>query len=276
MEIRKPSWLKTRIGGDKRFETTQRIVNDARLHTICVAGKCPNRSECWSCGTATFLIAGDVCTRSCKFCNTKTGRPLPPDADEPERVAQSIRQMELRHAVITSVDRDDLPDLGARHWADTIRAVRIANPSITIEALIPDFGGKEDLIDIVIDAGPNIIGHNMETVRRLTPAVRSAALYDTSLGVIKHASRRVVAKTGIMVGLGETNEEVLELMDDVRAAGASILTIGQYLRPSRTAIPVAAYIEPERFEEWKAIGLSKGFARVESGALVRSSYRAEG
>jgi lipoic acid synthetase len=276
MDVRKPSWLKTRIGGDKRFEATQRIVNDARLHTICVAGKCPNRSECWSCGTATFLIAGDVCTRSCRFCNTQTGRPLPLDAGEPERVAQSIRQMELRHAVITSVDRDDLPDLGARHWADTLRAVRLANPLIAIEALIPDFGGNAQLIDMVIDAGPDIVGHNMETVRRLTPSVRSAARYDTSLLVIKHASRRVVAKTGIMVGLGETNDEVLELMDDVRTAGASILTIGQYLRPSRAAIPVAAYIEPERFEEWKTIGLGKGFTRVESGALVRSSYRAGG
>ncbi|MDR1646237.1 MAG: lipoyl synthase [Tannerellaceae bacterium] len=272
----KPHWLKTRLGGSGRFVQTKDIVRSNRLHTICSSGKCPNIGECWSRGTATFMIGGDICTRSCKFCNTRTGRPLPLDPDEPARVAESIRLMGLRHAVITSVDRDDLPDMGSRHWADTIRAIRQANPQTTIEALIPDFQGRFERVDEVVEAAPEIISHNMETVRRLTPHVRSAARYEVSLAVLRHiACRQVVAKTGIMAGLGETEEEVYELMDDALAAGVSILTIGQYLQPSARNIPVAAYIPPAQFDRYKEAGLGKGFRIVESAPLVRSSYYAE-
>ncbi|GHV51038.1 lipoyl synthase [Bacteroidia bacterium] len=272
---RKPAWLKTKLGGDGRFAQTRDIVASHRLHTICTSGKCPNLGECWSRGTATFLIGGEICTRSCKFCNTLTGRPLPLDAGEPERVAESIRLMGLKHAVVTSVNRDDLPDQGAQHWAATIAAIRQANPHTTIEVLIPDFGGQSGLIDIVANAAPHIISHNMETVRRLTPRVRSAAKYETSLAALKYISTRTASKTGIMAGLGETEEEVFELMDDVLAAGVRILTIGQYLQPSKANLPVAAYIPPERFAAWKTTALQKGFTHVESGPLVRSSYHAE-
>jgi lipoic acid synthetase len=274
--IRKPDWLKTRLGGNERFTQTTKIVQSHRLHTICTSGKCPNRDECWSSGTATFMIAGDICTRSCKFCNTLTGRPLPLDPDEPARVAESIRLMGLRHAVITSVDRDDLSDLGARHWAATIRAVRQANPQTMIETLIPDFQGRTDLVNLVVEAAPGIISHNMETVRRLTPLIRSSAGYDTSLSVLEYiAGHRIRVKTGIMVGLGETVEEVYELMDDARSAGASMLTIGQYLQPSRKNIPVSEYVTPARFGHYKDVAFRKGFGYVESAPLVRSSYHAE-
>ena len=222
------------------------------------------------------MIAGDICTRSCRFCNTLTGKPLPLDPDEPDNVAESIRLMGLRHAVITSVDRDDLPDLGAAHWARTIRAIKERNPRTTVEVLIPDFQGRLELVDAVVDAGPEIISHNMETVRRVSPSVRSAARYEVSLSVLRRvAERGVVAKTGIMVGLGETEVEVLELMDDTRAVGVSVLTIGQYLRPSRKNIPVVEYVTPERFEAYKRMALAKGFLHVESAPLVRSSYHAE-
>jgi lipoic acid synthetase len=222
------------------------------------------------------MIGGDVCTRSCRFCNTLTGRPAPLDPGEPQRVADSIRIMNLTHAVVTSVDRDDLPDMGARHWAETIRAIKQANPNTTLEALIPDFGGRQELIDLVIDAAPEIISHNMETVRRLTPQVRSAARYEVSLAVLSHiASRQVKTKTGVMAGLGETESEMCELMDDTLAAGASILTIGQYLQPSAKHIPVAEYVPPERFEEYRQTALAKGFRFVESAPLVRSSFYAE-
>jgi lipoic acid synthetase len=231
-------------------------------------------SECWSKGTATFLIGGDICTRSCKFCNTATGRPLPLDEGEPVRVAESIRLMKLKYAVITSVDRDDLSDHGACHWATTIRTIRQLNPETVIETLIPDFGGRTELLDIVTEAAPDIIAHNMETVRRLTPTIRSAAKYATSLAVLAHISARSTGKTGIMVGLGETSEEVLELMDDVLCTGTKILTIGQYLRPSKANIPVERYIPLKQFAEWKAAALSKGFTGVESAPLVRSSYHA--
>lgn len=274
--IKKPDWLKIRLGGNARFSETKRIVESHCLHTICTSGKCPNMGECWSRGTATFMIAGDICTRSCRFCNTLTGKPLPLNPEEPRQVAESIRLMQLKHAVVTSVDRDDLPDLGAAHWASTIRKIKAGNPSTTLEVLVPDFGGRMDLLDQVIDAGPDIISHNMETVRRISPSVRSAARYERSLAVLKHISRRgKTAKTGIMVGLGETEEEVLELMDDVLAQGTSILTIGQYLRPSRKNIPVAEYIHPDQFEAYRAIALEKGFRHVESAPLVRSSYHAE-
>ncbi|GHV04799.1 lipoyl synthase [Bacteroidia bacterium] len=274
--IRKPDWLKIRLGGNERFTQTKHIVDSHCLHTICTSGKCPNMGECWSRGTATFMIAGDICTRSCKFCNTLTGKPLPLDPEEPQRVAESIRLMGLKHAVITSIDRDDLPDKGARHWADTIRAIRQANPRTTIEVLIPDFQGRMDLVELVIEAAPEIISHNMETVRRLTPNIRSAARYDVSLSVLKHiAGRKVTTKTGIMVGLGETVDEVHELMDDVSAAGVTMLTIGQYLQPSRKNIPVSEYVTPAQFEAYKKVALQKGFRQVESAPLVRSSYHAE-
>lgn len=274
--VRKPEWLKINIGSNERYAETKRIVEKHCLHTICTSGRCPNMGECWGRGTATFMIGGDICTRSCKFCNTKTGHPLPLDPKEPENVAESIRLMKLTHAVITSVDRDDLDDLGAHHWAETVRAVKRVNPDTTLEVLIPDFQGRPDLLDIVIESRPDIISHNMETVKRITPLVRSAAKYDVSLAVLKHiAEAGVVAKTGIMVGLGETPQEVEELMDDLVAINCSVLTIGQYLQPSHKHYPVAEYVTPEQFARYKEIGLAKGFRDVESAPLVRSSYHAE-
>lgn len=274
--VRKPEWLKINIGANERYTETKKIVDSHCLHTICSSGRCPNMGECWGKGTATFMIGGDICTRSCKFCNTQTGRPHPLDENEPTHVAESIALMKLNHAVITSVDRDDLPDLGAAHWAKTICEIKRLNPSTTTEVLIPDFQGKLELVDQVIEAGPNIISHNMETVKRISPQVRSAANYETSLKVIgRIASQGVTAKSGIMVGLGETPEEVEALMDDLLAVGCQILTIGQYLQPSHHHYPVAAYITPEQFARYKEIGLKKGFNIVESAPLVRSSYHAE-
>ena len=274
--VRKPDWLKIRLRGNERFTQTKQIVESHCLHTICTSGKCPNMGECWSRGTATFMIGGDICTRSCKFCNTLSGKPLPLDTEEPVRVAESIRLMKLKHAVITSVDRDDLPDLGAAHWVATIQAIKQLNPETTVEVLIPDFQGHLKLVDQVVEAAPEIISHNMETVRRISPDVRSAARYEVSLSVLARiAEKGCVAKTGIMVGLGETHEEVYELMDDVRAAGVSVLTIGQYLQPSRQNVPVKEYVTPEQFAVYKSVALEKGFAQVESAPLVRSSYHAE-
>lgn len=274
--MKKPEWLKIRLRGNEHFTETKRIVESHCLHTICTSGKCPNMGECWSRGTATFMIAGEICTRSCRFCNTLTGKPLPLDPREPGRVAESVRLMQLKHAVVTSVDRDDLPDLGAGHWAATIREIKAVNPGTSLEVLIPDFQGRLDLVDLVIDAHPEIISHNMETVRRISPTVRSAAKYETSLAVLRHiAERGVTAKTGIMVGLGETEEEVWELMDDVLNQGVRILTIGQYLQPSRKNIPVSEYIHPDQFAAYREKALEKGFRHVESAPLVRSSYHAE-
>ncbi|WP_321479284.1 lipoyl synthase [uncultured Bacteroides sp.] len=274
--IKKPEWLKINIGSNGRYSDTKRIVDSHRLHTICSSGRCPNISECWGRGTATFMIGGEICTRSCKFCNTLTGRPLQLDIEEPSNVAKSIALMNLKHAVITSVDRDDLPDQGAAHWAKTIKEVKRLNPGITIEVLIPDFQGKTDLVDIVIEAQPDIISHNMETVKRITPLVRSAANYATSLKVLQHvANRGVTAKSGVMVGLGETPEEIEELMADLRTAGCRIITIGQYLQPTHKHYPVKEYVTPDQFAKYKTIGLNKGFDQVESGPLVRSSYHAE-
>lgn len=274
--IRKPDWLKIRLRGNEQFTRTKSIVESHCLHTICTSGKCPNMGECWSRGTATFMIGGDICTRSCRFCNTLTGKPLPLDPKEPVHVAESIRLMQLKHAVITSVDRDDLPDLGAQHWVDTIRTIREVNPGTTIEVLIPDFQGHLDLVDKVVEAAPQIISHNMETVRRISPLVRSAAKYEVSLSVLARiAGQGVTAKTGIMVGLGETSDEVCELMDDVLSAGVSVLTIGQYLQPSRKNIQVLEYVSPEQFTVYKSMALGKGFRQVESAPLVRSSYHAE-
>jgi len=274
--LRKPDWLKTKLISNAQFVHVNKIVKDHGLHTICASGRCPNMSECWNKGTATFMILGEICTRSCRFCNTLTGRPLPPDPEEPVKLGESIRLMKLNHAVLTSVDRDDLPDGGAAQWAETIRVVKSMNPTTTLEVLIPDFDGKTQLIDLIIAEKPDIISHNLETVRSLTPAIRTKAKYDTSLKVLGYiASRNVVAKTGIMLGLGEKEEEVLALMDDALSVGCSILTIGQYMQPSRQNIAVSEYITPEKFEEYKQIGLQKGFAQVESAPLVRSSYCAE-
>ena len=274
--VRKPEWLKISIGANERYTETKRIVESHCMHTICSSGRCPNMGECWGKGTATFMIAGDICTRSCKFCNTQTGRPLPLDPDEPAHVAESIALMKLSHAVITSVDRDDLPDLGAAHWAQTIREIKRLNPETTTEVLIPDFQGRKELIDQVIKACPEIISHNMETVKRISPQVRSAANYHTSLEVIRQiAESGITANSGIMVGLGETPAEVEELMDDLISVGCKILTIGQYLQPTHKHFPVAAYITPEQFAVYKETGLKKGFEQVESAPLVRSSYHAE-
>ena len=274
--MRKPEWLKISIGANERYTETKRIVENHCLHTICSSGRCPNMGECWGKGTATFMIGGDICTRSCKFCNTQIGRPLPLDADEPTHVAESIALMKLSHAVVTSVDRDDLPDLGAGHWARTITEIKRINPDTTIEVLIPDFQGRMELVDKIITANPEIISHNMETVRRISPLVRSAADYETSLQVIRRiAESGITAKSGIMVGLGETPSEVEELMDDLLATGCSILTIGQYLQPTRRHYPVEEYVTPEQFAQYKQTGLEKGFEQVESAPLVRSSYHAE-
>lgn len=273
---RKPEWLKISIAANERYTETKRIVESHCLHTICSSGRCPNMGECWGKGTATFMIGGAICTRSCKFCNTQTGKPLPLDPEEPLHVAESIALMKLSHAVITSVDRDDLPDLGASHWVKTIKAIRQLNPETTIEVLIPDFQGRKDLVQQVIDARPNILSHNMETVKRISPLVRSAARYDTSLEVLRQiAENGIRTKSGIMVGLGETPDEVEELMNDLRSVGCHILTIGQYLQPSHQHYPVAEYVTPEQFAQYKETGLAKGFLQVESAPLVRSSYHAE-
>ena len=275
--VRKPDWLKVNIGVNNRYSETKRVVDSNQLHTICTSGKCPNLGECWGKGTATFMIAGDICTRSCKFCNTQTGKPLPLNEEEPLKIAKSIALMKLSHAVITSVDRDDLTDLGASHWVKTIHAIQKETPNTTLEVLIPDFQGRLELVDQIIKAQPEIISHNMETVERLTPVVRSAAQYKTSLSVIEHIANvgRNRAKSGFMVGLGETREEVIQLMTDLKKSGCEILTIGQYLQPTRKHFPVAAYIHPTQFDEYKRIGIELGFKKVESAPLVRSSYHAE-
>nr|NQU89362.1 lipoyl synthase [Bacteroidota bacterium] len=273
---RKPEWLKIKIPVGKEYVNVKEIVSRHKLHTICTSGQCPNMGECWGRGTATFMILGDICTRSCKFCATKSGRPGPADPDEPKNLARSVKLMKLKHCVITSVDRDDLPDGGAELWAATIREVKKINPNTTIEALIPDFQGKSELIQKVIDAAPEVISHNLETVRRLSPLVRSAADNDRSLRVIKQiAASGITAKSGIMAGLGETNQEVIETMDDLLANDCSIMTIGQYLQPTKKHLEVVEYIHPDVFKSWERIGLEKGFKFIESQPLVRSSYRAE-
>jgi lipoic acid synthetase len=273
---RKPAWLKIKLNHTPQYNTVRRLVEQHHLHTICSSGKCPNMGQCWSMGTATFMILGDICTRSCKFCATPTGKPLPVDVDEAQKVAESVRVMQLKHCVITSVDRDDLPDQGATHWADTIRTIRKTNPQTIIEVLVPDFDADPALMDIVIAAKPDIIGHNMETVERLTPTIRSRASYRNSLAVLRYiAQQGVIAKSGIMVGLGETCDEVLQTMREVHEAGTRLFTIGQYLQPTARHIPVSAYITPEQFETYRKIGIEIGFDHIESGPLVRSSYMAE-
>ncbi len=273
---RKPDWLKIKLPEGQDYARINNIVKQNNLHTICSSGNCPNMGDCWGRGTATFMILGNICTRSCKFCNVSTGKPLPPDLNEPVKLARSIQLMKLKHAVVTSVDRDDLPDGGAQIWAECILKIKELNPETTLETLIPDFDGKPELLDIVINAKPEVISHNLETTRRLTPQVRTKAQYDRSLNVLKHiALSGIVAKTGIMLGLGETGDEILQTMDDALAAGCKVFTLGQYLQPTRQHLEIQEYVTPEKFEEYRKIGLEKGFLVVESSPLVRSSYRAE-
>jgi lipoyl synthase len=272
----KPEWLKIKIPSGKSYVQIKDIVNRYKLHTICTSGHCPNMADCWGRGTATLMILGDICTRACKFCNVKTGRPLPADLLEPERVADTVQKMRVKHCVITSVDRDDLEDGGAAIWRRTIEKVKELNPHTTIETLIPDFDGRTELIRQVVEAKPEVVSHNLETVRRITPIVRSKARYERSLQVLKFiAASGIRSKTGIMVGLGETEEEVLQAMDDVRNIGVEVFTIGQYLQPSRHHIAVKEFIKPEQFEKYRLEGIKKGFRHMESGPMVRSSYHAE-
>ncbi|HLN20491.1 MAG TPA: lipoyl synthase [Bacteroidales bacterium] len=273
---RLPPWLKMQRASGETYSHVKHVVNDNNLHTICTSGNCPNIGECWNAGTATFMILGDICTRACKFCGTKTGKPLPPDPCEPLRLAESIRKMKLRHCVITSVDRDDLADKGASFWAQVIRIVKDVNPEITMETLIPDLDGKPELLDIVISAGPDVISHNVETVRRLTPLIRTRAKYETSLAVLKHINEKgITAKSGFMLGLGETRDEVVQTISDLRKTGCSVLTIGQYLRPGPDHMEPVEYLNPEIFNEYRMLALDEGFSFVESSPLVRSSFHAE-
>lgn len=273
--LRKPAWLKVELGGGAHYAEVAQQLSKEGLHTICASGRCPNQGECWRAGTATFMILGDICTRSCRFCATAYGRPLPPTPDEAQRVARSIRLMRLRHAVVTSVDRDDLPDGGAAQWVELVETVRRECPGVTIEVLLPDFKGKGAALERVLATKPDIAAHNMETVARLTPQVRSKAEYANSLEVVARiAQSGVVAKSGLMLGLGERQEEVLETMRDLRQVGCEVLTIGQYLRPREENWPVDRYVTPEEFELLKEEGLAMGFTYVESGPLVRSSFRA--
>lgn len=275
-KISKPNWLKIQLPNTADYNWMHKTIRDNNLHTICTSGKCPNAAECWSKGTATFMILGNICTRACKFCNVPTGKPLAVDVNEPIKVARSIQIMKLKHAVITSVDRDDLEDGGVSIWVDTILKVKELNPGITMEVLIPDFSGLHHLIQQVIDAKPEVISHNLETVRRLTPEIRTKAKYDLSLKTLRYiANSGVVAKSGIMLGLGETEQEVFETMDDLLQVGVQVMTIGQYLQPSKDNISVVEYIHPDVFKKYKEVGLAKGFSVVESGPLVRSSYHAD-
>jgi lipoic acid synthetase len=272
--LRKPEWLKIKLKTGKNYPFVKQMVQEHQLHTICASGKCPNMGFCWGKGTATFMIMGDICTRSCKFCATKTGKPFPLDPDEPQKVANSISLMKLNHCVITSVDRDDLPDKGAHHWAETVHAIRKQTPSTIIELLIPDY--NQELLEIVLDTKPDIVAHNLETVERLTPLIRSKATYAHSLSVIRHiAEKGITSKTGIMVGLGETQEEVIELLKECKEAGCEMMTIGQYLQPAKNNIEVKEYITPEIFEYYKSVGIELGFRNIESAPLVRSSFMAE-
>lgn len=278
MEERKrlPNWMRMQRANGEKYARVKHLVENNHLHTICTSGNCPNIGECWNAGTATFMILGDICTRACKFCNTKTGKPLPTDPDEASRLAETVKTMGLHHCVITSVDRDDLPDGGASFWADVVTIIKEVNPHVTIETLIPDFDGKRENVMKVVESAPNVISHNIETVRRLTPLIRSKARYERSMEVIRIISESgIISKSGFMLGLGETENEVLETMDDLREVGCKVLTIGQYLRPSMNHMEPVAFITPEKFEEYKKIALEKGFDFVESSPLVRSSFHAE-
>lgn len=274
--LRKPEWLRVKLPDAIRAAKVNCMLHQRHLNTICTGGMCPNRGECWNNGTATFMIGGDTCTRSCRFCNVPTGRPKPLDRSELDGIVRSINDLHLRHAVITSVDRDDLPDGGASHWVDLLRLLHEECKGVTVEVLIPDFQGDLNQVDRIIAERPDVISHNLETVRRLTPDVRCFATYERSLCVIKHvADAGIRSKSGIMLGLGETREEILETMDDLRAAGCEVMTIGQYLQPTADHYELKEYIHPDVFEEYRRIGLEKGFRHVESSPLVRSSYHAE-
>lgn len=273
----KPKWLRVKLPTGKKYTELRGLVDKYDLHTICTSGSCPNMGECWSEGTATFMILGNICTRSCGFCGVKTGRPETIDWDEPEKVARSIKLMEIKHAVVTSVDRDDLKDMGSIIWAETVKAIRRMNPNTTLETLIPDFQGVEKNIDRIIAVNPEVVSHNMETVKRLTREVRIQAKYERSLGVLKYLKEQGIKRTksGIMLGLGEKEEEVIQTLRDLRGVGLDIVTIGQYLQPSKQHLPVKQFITPDQFKKYETIGLELGFRHVESGALVRSSYKAQ-
>ena len=273
---RKPEWLKIKLPRGFKASQVVEMLNERHIHTICSSGMCPNRAECWGNGTATFMLCGAVCTRNCRFCNVTGGKPGPLEPQEIEDIVRSVKELKLKHVVITSVTRDDLPDGGARHWAAMIRRLHEECPGVTMEVLIPDMQGNTDLLDIILAEHPDVISHNLETVRRLTPEVRRVATYDRSLQVLKYlAEKGANTKSGIMLGLGETEEEVLQTMDDLRAAGCRIMTIGQYLQPSKLHYPVQDYIHPDKFEEYRLKGIEKGFAHIESAPMVRSSYHAE-
>jgi lipoyl synthase len=273
---RLPTWLKMQRASGENYTMVKHVVAENNLHTICTSGNCPNIGECWNAGTATFMILGDICTRACKFCATRTGKPFPADCEEPGRLASAIKAMHLRHCVITSVDRDDLEDGGASFWAETIEYIKLENPRTTIEALIPDFDGDPENINKVIEAGPDVISHNIETVRRLTTIIRTKAKYERSLDVLRHITRKgALAKSGFMLGLGESESEVIETIMDLYATGCKILTIGQYLQPGLDHMPVVEYITPAKFEEYRLLSLDMGFSYVESSPLVRSSFHAE-
>lgn len=273
---RKPEWLRVKLPVGKEYAHVRGLVDKHKLHTICESGNCPNMGECWGAGTATFMILGNICTRSCSFCAVATGRPLAVDLEEPQRVATSVQLMNVKHCVITSVDRDDLKDGGSIIWAETIRAIRDKSPQTTLETLLPDFKGQWDNLARVLEEAPEVVSHNLETVRRLTKEVRIQAKYDRSLECLKHISEAGLrTKSGIMLGLGETEDEVLESMDDLVANGVHILTLGQYLQPTRKHHQVIEYIHPDQFAKYKEIGMQRGFRVVESGPMVRSSYHAE-
>lgn len=275
--IGKPKWLRVKLPTGQKYTELRGLVDKYKLNTICTSGSCPNMGECWGEGTATFMILGNICTRSCGFCGVKTGRPEAVDWDEPEKVAQSIKIMAIKHAVITSVDRDDLKDMGSIIWGETIRAIYRMNPQTTIETLIPDFQGITKHLDRILEASPEVISHNIETVKRLTREVRIQAKYERSMEVLKYLKENGAKRTksGIMLGLGETEEEVIETLHDLRAAKVEVVTIGQYLQPSKKHLPVKFFVTPEQFKKYEEIGKSLGFRHVESGALVRSSYHAE-
>jgi lipoic acid synthetase len=274
--VKKPNWLRVKLPTGENYKHVRNLVDNYKLHTICESGNCPNMGECWGAGTATFMILGNICTRSCSFCAVKTGHPTEIDWDEPNRVAEAVKLMEVKHAVLTSVDRDELKNGGSMVWAATIRKIREVSPSTTLETLIPDFKGNMDAVDDIVAVAPEVVSHNMETVKRLYRLVRPQAKYDRSLAVIKRLKEGGMrTKSGFMVGLGETQEEVFELMDDLVANGCDVLTIGQYLQPTKMHLEVAEYITPETFALYKEEGLRRGFKYVESGPLVRSSYHAE-
>ncbi len=272
----KPKWLRVKLPTGKKYTELRGLVDKYELHTICTSGSCPNMGECGGEGTATFMILGNICTRSCGFCGVQTGRPDTVDWAEPEKVARSIKIMDIKHAVITSVDRDDLPDQGTIIWTETVQAIRRMNPNTTLETLIPDFQGREDLLDSIVTVAPEVVSHNMETVRRLTREVRIQAKYDRSLEALNYLKEQGVnrTKSGLMLGLGETEAEVIESMEDLRQAKVDIITLGQYLQPSKKHLPVADFITPEQFKKYEVLGKEMGFRHVESGALVRSSYKA--